>query len=81
LAAVFTDPQIRLSLLTAAALVVEAIVAKNVLKVSLDFLSQFAPLWVFIGFQIAGKRDRLAEIAWAAAVVVVTAAVLVVYAF
>jgi hypothetical protein len=49
--------------------------------VSLDFLSQFAPLWVFIGFQIAGKRDRLAEIAWAAAVVVVTAAVLVVYAF
>jgi hypothetical protein len=79
-AAAFEDPQVRLSLLAAVALLVEAVVAKNVLDVRLDFLSQFAPLWIYIGFQFTGQRDRLAEIATAAAMIGVTTAILVLYA-
>ncbi len=46
----------------------------------LDFISQFAALWVFIAFQVSGRRDRLAEVTAGVAVVVATVAVLVVYA-
>lgn len=74
------DPQVRIALLAALALVVEAVVAKNILDVQLDFISQFAAMWVFIAFQVSGRRDRLAEIAAGVAVVVATAAVLIVYA-
>lgn len=74
------DAQVRLALLTAAALMVQAVLAKNVLDVTLDFVSQFAVLWVFIVFQLSGLRDRRSELAFAAAVVFVTAAVLALYA-
>jgi hypothetical protein len=74
------DPEVRIALLAAVALVVEAVVAKNILDVRLDFISQFAALWVFIAFQVSGRRDRLAEVAAGVAVVVATAAVLTVYA-
>jgi hypothetical protein len=80
LAAAVGDPQVRIALLAAGALVVEAVVAKNILDVRLDFISQFAALWVFIAFQLSGRRDRLAEVTAGAAVVVATAAVLIVYA-
>jgi hypothetical protein len=80
LRAALGDPQVRIALLAALALVVEAVVAKNILDVRLDFISQFAALWVFIAFQVSGRRDRLAEIAAGVAVVVATAAVLIVYA-
>jgi len=74
------DPQVRIALLAAVALLVEAVVAKNILDVRLDFISQFAALWVFIAFQVSGRRDRLAEVTAGVAVVVATVAVLVVYA-
>ena len=74
------DLQVRLALLVAAALIVEAVLAKNVLDVQLDFVSQFAPMWVFIAYQVSGRHDRRATLVAAVAVVVVTAAVLVVYA-
>ena len=77
---VLGDAQVRLALLTAVALMVQAVVAKNVLDVRLDLMSQNAALWVFIVFQLTGLRDRRAELAFGAAVIVVTAAVLVLYA-
>jgi hypothetical protein len=80
LGAAVRDPKVRIALLAAVALLVEAAVAKNILDVRLDFISQFAPLWVFIAFQVSGRRDRLAEITAGVAVVVATVAVLVVYA-
>jgi hypothetical protein len=46
------DPQVRIALLAALALVVEAVVAKNILDVRLDFISQFAALWVFIACEV-----------------------------
>ena len=80
LGAAVRDPQVRIALLAAVALLVEAVVANNVLDVRLDFISQFAGLWIFIAFQVSGRRDRLAELAAGAAIVVATAAVLIVYA-
>jgi hypothetical protein len=76
----FREPQVRLSLLAAAALIVEAVLAKNVLHVHLDVISQFAALWVFIAYQVSGRSDRAARLAAATAIVLATAGVLVVYA-
>jgi hypothetical protein len=73
------DPQVRLALLTGIALMVQAVVAKNVLEVELDFISQYAALWVFIVFLLTGARDRLAVLGTAIAVIVVSAAVLTLY--
>jgi hypothetical protein len=74
------DPQVRVGLVTAACLLVEAVIAKNVIDVELDIISQFAPLWVFIVYQLSGLRDRTSEITFMITIVLVTAAVLVLYA-
>ena len=74
------DPQVRIGLVTAVCLLVEAVIAKNALDVELDFMSQFAPMWIFIVFQLSGLRDRKSEIAFMITIVLVTAAVLVLYA-
>lgn len=72
--------EVRLAFLVAVCLLVEAVVAKEVLDVSLDYFSQFAALWVFIAYLVSGLRDRSAVTAFAATAVVATAAVLVLYA-
>ena len=74
------DPQVKLALLVAACLMVEAVVAKEVLDVRLDYFSQFAALWVYIAYLVTGERDRSAVRAFGAVAVLVTAAVLVLYA-
>lgn len=74
------DPQVRVALVAAACLLVEAVIAKNVLDVELDFISQFAPMWIFISYQLSGLRDRTSEIAFIAAIILVTVAILVGYA-
>lgn len=74
------SPQLRVALLTAAALLVEVAVAKNVLDVELNFFSMLAPFWVFTAYQVSGRRDRTSEIVASIAVVLATAAVLLVYA-
>ncbi len=74
------DPQVRVALVAAACLLVEAVVAKNVIDVELDFMSLLAPFWVFIVYLVSGLRDRTSEIAFMITLVVVTAAVLVLYA-
>jgi Ca2+/Na+ antiporter len=74
------DPQVRIAVLAAVAVMVQAIIAKNILDVRLDFFSQTAALWVFIVFMLSGQRDRLAELGAGAAILVVTAAVTMLYA-
>jgi hypothetical protein len=74
------DPQVMVSLVAAACLLVEAVIAKNVIEVELDFFSQFAPLWIFIAYQVSGLRDRTSEIAFIAVIILATAAILVLYA-
>jgi hypothetical protein len=80
LAAFWGQAETRVAIVTAVALVVQAVLAKNVLEVDLDYGSQFSALWVFIVFLIGGQRDRRAEIAYIAAIIAVTAAVLFLYA-
>ena len=74
------DPQMRVALVTAVCLLAEAVIAKNVLDVELDFMSQTAPMWVFIVYLLSGLRDRTSEIAFMITIVLVTAAILVLYA-
>jgi len=73
------DPQVRVALVTAVVLIVQAVLAKNVLDVELDFVSQNAPLLVFIAFMLGGSRSRGTEIAFDVAIVAVSAAVLLLY--
>lgn len=72
--------EVLVSLVAAACLLVEAVIAKNVIDVRLDFFSQLAPLWIFIAYLVSGLRDRASEIAFIAAIILATAAILVVYA-
>ena len=65
--------------LTAIVLLAQAVIAKNVLDVELDFFSQFAPLYVYIAYQVSQLRTRSAEIAFDAAIVLVSVAVLTLY--
>lgn len=74
------DPQVRVALVAAACLLVQAVVARNVLEVELDFVSQFAPLWIFIAYQLSNLRDRRSEIAFTAVIILATIAILVLYA-
>ena len=74
------DPLVTVALVAAACLLIEAVIAKNVIDVELDFFSQFAPMWIFIAYLVSGLRDRMSEIAFIAAIVLGTAAALAFYA-
>lgn len=76
----FHEPEIRVALVAAACLLVEAIVAKNILDVHLDVMSQLAAMWVWLTYTIVDRHDRAAERSAIAAAILATAAVLVVYA-
>ena len=71
--------EVRVALVTAVTLLVQAVLAKNVLDVQLDFWSQFAALWVFIVFLLSNERGRAAELGAMAAVVGTSVAVLMRY--
>lgn len=74
------DPHVMVSLVAAACLLVEAVIAKNVIEVELDFFSQLVPMWIFVAYLVSGLRDRRSELAFIAAIILATAAVLVLYA-
>jgi hypothetical protein len=74
------DPQTVVALVAAVCLLVEAVIAKNVIDVELDFFSQFAPMWIFIAYLVSGLRDRASEIAFIAVIILTTVAILVLYA-
>jgi len=74
------ESEVRVAIVAAVCLLVEAIVAKNVLGVRLDVISQLAAMWVWLAYTIVGRGDRVAELLAMAASVLVTVAVLVVYA-
>ncbi len=72
--------ELRLSLVVAACVLAEAVLAKDVLDVRLDPFSQFVALWIYIAYLATGLRDRRARTAFAVTAVAATAAVLVLYA-
>jgi hypothetical protein len=75
-----SDPQVRVALVTAVCLLAQAVIARNVLDVALGFMSQSAPLWVFIAYLATGLRDRAGGIAFTIVIVAVTSAVLILHA-
>ncbi len=74
------EPEIGVALVAGACLIVEAVIAKNVLDVELDVMSQFAAMWIFIVYLVSGLRSRTSEIAFIAAIILATAAILILYA-
>jgi hypothetical protein len=74
------DPLVAVALVTAACLLAEAVVAKNVIDAELDFFSQFIPMWIFIAYLVSGLRDRASAIAFSAVTILATAATLILYA-
>jgi len=73
-------PQVRIAIVVAACLIVEAIVAKNVMHVKVDILALLAPLWVFAVSQTWSTRDKTSELATMILAIGATAGVLVFYA-
>ncbi len=76
--------EIKVSIVTAACILALAVITKNVLDVQLDFISQYAPSWMFIVYIITRgqeKKFRHEALYWSAAIIAVTAAVLVLYSF
>lgn len=72
------DPLVQVSLVTGVALLIQAVLAKNVLDVELDIGSQYAALWVFLVYSLSGERSRKSAILVSLVVILVTAAVLTV---
>jgi hypothetical protein len=72
--------QFRIAIVVAACLIVEAIVAKNVLDVTIDIVAFLAPLWVFAISQAwPTATDKAYEIATMMLAVAATAGVLIFY--
>lgn len=74
-------PQIRIAAVVAACLIVEAIVAKNIIDVTVNIVAFLAPLWVFaVSLAWPVKEKKTFEIATMLLAVGATAGVLIFYA-
>ncbi len=73
-------PQVRIAVVVAACLIVEAIVAKNVMDVTVNIVAFLAPLWVFAVSQAWPTKNKASEIATMILAIGATAGVLVFYA-
>jgi len=75
----------KVSLVTAACVLLLAIVSKNILKAQLDFISLYGPVWVFIAYIITKDKVKKSKICcsplfWSLAILFVTLAILILYA-
>lgn len=73
-------PQIRIAAVVAACLIVEAIVTKNVMDVTVNIVAFLAPLWVFTVSLAWPTKEKTFEIATMLLAVGATAGVLIFYA-
>jgi len=72
--------QLRIAIVVAACLLVEAVVAKNVMDVTINIVAFLAPLWVFAVSQAWPTKDKTFETATMILAVTATAGVLIFYA-
>lgn len=72
--------QIRIAAVVAACLIVEAIVVKNVMGVTVNIVAFLAPLWVFAVSLAWPTKDKTFEIATMLVAAGATAGVLIFYA-
>jgi hypothetical protein len=75
----------QVSLVTAICIVGLAVISKNVLHVQLDFVSLYGPVWIFIAYTISKDKARKSKtcsspLFWSVTIILVTVAILVVYA-
>jgi hypothetical protein len=73
-------PPIRVAAVVAACLIVEAIVAKNVMDVTINIVAFLAPLWVFAVSQAWPSKEQTFGIATMLLAIGATAGVLIFYA-
>lgn len=76
----FDGPRFRLGLLALVVLLAQAVIATEVLEAKLDWLSQFAALLVYAMFIGSRLRSLRAELAFGAAIVLVSVGVPALYA-
>lgn len=78
------NDQTIVAIVAAACLMAETIIAKEVLHVQLDFVSQYWPAWFVIFYLSSSDKAKKSKCNspwfWSLMMVVITAAILVVYA-
>ena len=72
------------SLVTVVCILALAVISKNILHVQMDF-TQYAPIWMFVVYIITREKAKASKICgrplfWSVAIVLITLAILVVYA-
>ena len=75
--------EIKVSLVTVVCILALAVISKNILHVQMDFISQYASIWMFV--IITREKAKSSKICgsplfWSTAIVLITLAILVVYA-
>lgn len=74
----------KVSLVTAVCILALAIISKNILHVQLDFISQYGPVWILIAYLATKGESKKSKcgtlLFWSLAIILVTLAILVVYA-
>jgi len=76
---------LEVSLVTAFCLLALAIVSKKILQVQLDVISLYGPVWIYIAYIITRDKQKEAKVCsnplfWSAAIILVTLAILAIYA-
>jgi hypothetical protein len=77
--------EVKISLITAVCILALAIISKNVLNVQLDFIPLYGPVWVYIAYIITKDKAKKSKpcgssIYWSLAIIIVTIAILALYA-
>lgn len=77
--------EVKVSLVTAVCILALAIISKNVLRVRLDFISQYGPVWILMIYLSTKEKSKKSKICnsllfWSLVIILVTVAILVVYA-
>ena len=76
--------EIKVSLVTVVCILALAVISKNILHIRMDFISRYAPIWMFVVYIITREKAKASKICgsslfWSIAIVLITLAILVVY--
>lgn len=77
--------EVKVSLVTVACILTLVIISKNVFHAQLDFISQYGPVWMMVAYLCTREECKKSKICdsslfWSMAIIIVTLAILIVYA-